>query len=300
MVRLKRIAVLASVACMFVFGCLMLTACGGDQIAATWAHGEVKEDDVTNAVTNMQKSYGLTDATSWQSFIENKYYDSDALKSSSNSSKNSKKSGEASSSSSSADSSASSSDSSENSKGTVNDLRTYVINQLVRQQVIDWQVQQENIQVSDEEVEAYVDTYRKQVEKQYMEGVFESYLENTQGITLDEFKDQARKSLAEQKLQQQATGSTTDTDAWNKYVDGLVSQADVKINDAPANLPYDPANMSSSSSSSEDSTAGESTDTASESTDTASESSDGSSGVTTETTSTEASADAASDSSSSN
>lgn len=251
MVRLKRIAVLASAACMFVLGCLALAACSGDQIAATWAHGEVKEDEVTTAITNMQTNYGLTDASSWQSFIENKYYDPDSLTSSSDSS---------------SDSSSSSEDSSEDTQGTVNDMRTYVINQLVRQQVIDWEVEQQNIQVSDDEVESYVDEQRKAVEEQYMEGVFESYLENTQGMTLDEYKDQVRKQLAEQKLEEQVTGSTTDTDAWDKYVDGLVSYAEVKINDAPANLSYDPANMSSSSSSSDDSDSEESSDTSSDST----------------------------------
>lgn len=206
MAGIKRLLVCAAAGVLLAFGAVFLAGCGG-QVAATWAHGQVAEDEVTSTIESMRSAYGLTDDSAWASFVKKRSYDEDA--------------------------------SSKEGDGTVAELREYVINQMIRQDVIDHEIEAQNIEVTDEELDAYVEQQREQVESQYMAGVFESYLERMGYSSIDEFREQARETLAEQKLRQQATGSTDDADAWNEYVDGLVENAQVTINEMPTGLSYD-------------------------------------------------------------
>lgn len=209
MTSLKRALIVACAVALAVCGCFALVGCG-KQAAATWAHGDVSEEDVTKTIENMRTNYGLTDDATWASFIAMKAYDSSA-----------------------------NSNGQTTTDGTVADLRTYVINQLLKTDIIDYEVKEQNITVSDDELDAYVDQQRKAVESQYMAGVFESYLQKQGYKSLDEYKEQARKALAEQKLAEQNGASEDDEDAWNSYVDGLMQDADIHINDMPSGLPYD-------------------------------------------------------------
>ena len=204
MTSLKRVLIVACAVALAACGCFALAGCG-KQAAATWAHGDVSEEDVTKTIENMRANYGLTDDATWASFIAMKAYDSTA-----------------------------NSDGQTTTDGTVADLRTYVINQMLKTDVIDYEVKEQNITVSDDELDAYVDQQRKAVESQYMAGVFESYLQKQGYKSLDEYKEQARKALAEQKLAEQNGAS-----AWNSYVDGLMQNADIHINDMPSGLSYD-------------------------------------------------------------
>ncbi len=206
MTRFKRLLVTICAGALLACGAMGLFGCGG-QAAATWAHGQIEEDDVTTTIENMRTMYGLSDDSSWASFVKARSYDADA--------------------------------SSKEGDGTVAELREYIINQMIRQDVIEHEIETQNIQVTDEELNAYVDQQRQAIESQYMPGVFESYLEQQGYASIDEFKEQAKQTLAEQKLQEQATGSTDDTDAWNEYVDGLVEAAQVQIKDMPSGLSYD-------------------------------------------------------------
>lgn len=209
MTSLKRVLIVACAVALAACGCFALAGCG-KQAAATWAHGDVSEEDVTKTIENMRANYGLTDDATWASFIAMKAYDSTA-----------------------------NSDGQTTTDGTVADLRTYVINQMLKTDVIDYEVKEQNITVSDDELDAYVDQQRKAVESQYMAGVFESYLQKQGYKSLDEYKEQARKVLAEQKLAEQNGASEDDESAWNSYVDGLMQNADIHINDMPSGLSYD-------------------------------------------------------------
>lgn len=209
MTSLKRALIVACVVALAVCGCFAFAGCG-KQAAATWAHGDVSEEDVTKTIENMRTNYGLTDDATWASFIAMKAYDSTA-----------------------------NSDGQTTTDGTVADLRTYVINQLLKTDIIDYEVKEQNITVSDDELDAYVDQQRQAVESQYMAGVFESYLQKRGYKSLDEYKEQARKALAEEKLAEQNGASEDDESAWDSYVDGLMQNADIHINDMPSGLSYD-------------------------------------------------------------
>ncbi|MGN0059075.1 MAG: SurA N-terminal domain-containing protein [Coriobacteriales bacterium] len=209
MTSLKRALIVACAVALAVCGCFALAGCG-KQAAATWAHGDVSEEDVTKTIENMRTNYGLTDDATWASFIAMKAYDSSA-----------------------------NSDGQTTTDGTVADLRTYVINQLLKTDIIDYEVKEQNITVSDDELDAYVDQQRQAVESQYMAGVFESYLQKQGYKSLDEYKEQARKALAEQKLAEQNGASEDDESAWDSYVDGLMQNADIHINDMPSGLSCD-------------------------------------------------------------
>ena len=201
----KRLLVTICAGMLLVLGAAGLFGCSG-QAAATWAHGQIDEADVTTTIENMRTMYGLTDDSSWASFVKERSYDADA--------------------------------SSKEGEGTVAELREYIIDQMIRQDVIEHEIEAQNIQVSDEDLDAYVEEQREAVESQYMPGVFESYLEQQGYASIDEFREQAKETLAEQKLQEQATGSTDDADAWDEYVDGLVEAAQVQINEMPADVSY--------------------------------------------------------------
>ena len=201
----KRLLATICAGMLLVLGAAGLFGCSG-QAAATWAHGQIDEADVTTTIENMRTMYGLTDDSSWASFVKERSYDADA--------------------------------SSKEGEGTVAELREYIIDQMIRQNVIEHEIEAQNIQVSDEDLDAYVEEQRQAVESQYMPGVFESYLEQQGYASIDEFREQAKETLAEQKLQEQATGSTDDADAWDEYVDGLVEAAQVQINEMPADVSY--------------------------------------------------------------
>lgn len=226
MLNKKHAIALVLCAASLAASCFALAGCG-EQIAATWSNGDIKEADVTTYIENLRTNNSLTDESDWEDYIKNRTYNDDAT------------------------------DEEKKTDGTVADLRTYVINQMIRQDVIEHEVEVQGITVSDEEVDSYVEQQRQMVESMYTEGVFESYLQMVGYEDLEAFKEEAKETVAEQKLEEQVTSSTdsddensddssdSDDDAWDEYVDGLVAAADVHINDMPTDLSYDPANASS-------------------------------------------------------
>lgn len=289
MTIVKKISVAAVSVALAALTAVSLTGCG-EQVAGTWAHGKVLEDEITQTATT-QMSYhtssdGSTDVSAWTNYIADREYDSSAS------------SGDSSSTDSSAKKDADSSDESK-SDGTVQEYREYLINQAIRQQVIDYEIEQRNITVSDDEIDQAVEQQSTIYESYYgggHKGTFESILSRYFGMTLDQFKEDVAKNLKEDKLKEavlaeqnstddasvsddtsaddsksskkaKSSDSSTDTSAdddkkFDEYIDGLIAGFDVKINDAPADLSYDPQVVAQNSQSSEDSSSDDSADSA--------------------------------------
>ena len=209
-----------------------LAGCG-EQVAATWAHGQILESDVTTQITSMQSSRSSSSSSttssddsssstteSWEDYIKNRSYDSDA-------SDEDKAKGD----------------------GTVAQLREYAINTLMKTKVVDYEVEQKNYTISDDELDAYVDEQRTTYESYYgqgMSGTFESILQLMGYKNLAAFKEEAKETLKERKLQKEVTGKDEseddfDQDAWDAHVKELVSNSDLHINDMPSDTTYDPS-----------------------------------------------------------
>ncbi len=224
-------------------GAVVALACAlagcGEQVAATWAHGQILESDVTSQATSMKSSLSSsssststttsTTSESWEDYIKNRSYNSDATD-------EEKAAGD----------------------GTVADLRNYIINNLLETDVVKHEIEEKNYTISDDELDAYVDEQRTTYEAYYgqgMSGTFESILQLMGYKNLAAFKEEAKETLKERKLQQEVTGkdesdSEFDQDAWDAHVKELVNAADLHINDMPSDLSYDPSSSTYTDSSS--------------------------------------------------
>ena len=258
MQKLKR--VVAAGMALALAGCLSvgLTACGSKEgVAATWANGEITEEQVTNYVENMRSLYGYSsNASGWEDFLKKRTYDIEQTSDLSELTKEeSKKEEEA-----------------KKDEGTVQEYREYVIKQIARNDVVEWEAGQRNLEVTDEELDAEVEKNKAQVEAQYMSGTFESILQMQGYKDLDAYKEELKTSMQVDKLEQEIVGCKStdekwDQDKWDKFVDGLMDYANLQINEMPSNLSYDPANASvevdtsGASSESGDDADAESTDT---------------------------------------
>ena len=229
---------------LFVAGALVALACAlsgcGEQVAATWTHGQILEADVTSQATSMKSSLSsssssssttttTTTSESWEDYIKNRSYNSDATD-------EEKAAGD----------------------GTVAQLREYIINDLLKTDVVKYEIEQKNYTISDDELDTYVDEQRTTYEAYYgqgMSGTFESILQLLGYKNLAAFEDEAKETLKERKLQQEVTGkdesdSEFDQDAWDAHVKELVDAANLHINDMPSDLSYDPSSSTYTDSSS--------------------------------------------------
>jgi hypothetical protein len=233
--------------CIAALLCALCTVTGcGDAVAAKWAHGKVLEADVTTQIEALQSNESLSDdKAGWEKYIKKYKYDDDADK---------------------AEVKAKS--------GTVAKLREYEIKILVEQQILEYEVEQAGIEVSDDDVESAYEQQAQMYEQMYaggLSGTFESILEMMGYENADAFKADLKESLKQEKYKKQVLGlgddEEIDDDKWQEYIDGKYDEAEVEITDCPSDLSYDPANMSDEEAASdEDSSASEteeSTDTTS-------------------------------------
>ena len=130
-------------------------------------------------------------------------------------------------------------------EGTVEDMREYVIEQIVRSELVQREIKNRKIEIADEEVDACVEQQRAYVEARLMEGVFESVLQRQGYKDLDEYREGIREQLKQLKLQNDVSTITTDDGqeisgkaAWSIWFDKLYEDAHVKINPAPQPLSY--------------------------------------------------------------
>lgn len=266
----KRVMCVVGTVALVLSVCVCLAGCG-KQAAATWSHGDVSEDDVTKVVNNLRTYYSISDDDTWAQFVKQRAYDtSDQQNDTSSTSAISHAKNQDSNTNysdtdlgSNVDLSSSSSSATEDTPkdetGTVEELREYVIKQIIRQRIIDEEIKSRNITVSDEEVNEAVEQVRQYVEAQYMEGVFESFLQMQGYSDLNAYKKEIREQLIQVKLQKEIAGTITGEDGketinsakWNEWLDGKYAEANVKINPPTIELPY--ALVSTSASSSESS-----------------------------------------------
>ena len=131
MTRTKKIAAALAGAALAACAALCLAGCGED-VAASWAHGKVLEADVTAAAESELENYrnddGSYDISSWTNYIANREYDENATE-------EEQKANE------------------EAADGTVADYRDYLAKKELREQIVSYEVEKRNIEVTDEEVE---------------------------------------------------------------------------------------------------------------------------------------------------
>ena len=249
---IKRVCLIACSLALVVFAILSLTACG-EQIAATWAHGEIEESDITTRIENMRTSATSTGTTTWDDYIKKRSYNSDATD-----------------------------EQKEAADGTVAEMREYVIKELIKNKAVINEAEEKGYTVSDEELDAYVEEKRTEYESTYasgMSGTFESILRQMGYKSVSAFREASIDTLKERKVEEAVTGKNDtaddfDEEAWKNHKQELYDNSNVHINDKPDNLSYDP---DSSSYKADDSSSSSSTDT----------SSDSSSSTSTDGTSTE-------------
>lgn len=256
MTRTKKIAAALAGAALAACAALCLAGCGED-VAASWAHGKVLEADVTAAAESELENYrnddGSYDISSWTNYIANREYDENATE-------EEQKANE------------------EAADGTVADYRDYLAKKELREQIVSYEVEKRNIEVTDEEVEEQLD-FEAQIYESYYggghAGTFESIINNYFGMTLEEYKEGVVAQLKEDKLKQQVvaekTGSTgdeasADADAagsddasadsgdaaedevdedaiFNEYLEELMQSYNATVTACPEGLSYDPQTL---------------------------------------------------------
>lgn len=228
MSSLKRLVAALAAASLIAAACACISGCGKDA-AATWSGGTIDEETVTTTITNMRTYYGLEDDEAWAQFVKERMYDQ----------------GDYSQTAVEKAAAAASSSQEEKPEGTAEDMRAYIIEQLIRGEILENEIKSRNIKISDEEVDMYVEQQRAYIESRLMEGVFESVLQRQGYSGLDQYREEIREQLKQLKLQNDVSTVKTDDgveisgkSAWNIWFDGMYAKASVKINPAPNPLPY--------------------------------------------------------------
>lgn len=233
MTLIKRLRLAALVACATLITCLCLVGCG-EPVAATYNGGSIPEEDVTNTIRNMRAYYGLEDQEKWDEFVKTRQYDTGT--SVAQTAVEKAAAGAA---------AAAGKTNEDQTEGTEEDMRAYVIEQLIRSELIEKEIKNRNLVVDEETVDAYVEQQRTFIESRIMEGVFESVLQRQGYKDLEEYKDEIREQLKQVLLQNEVSTVTLDDGqvisgkaAWNYWFDQLYEKSNVKINPAPQPLDY--------------------------------------------------------------
>lgn len=228
-----RMAIVAMFATVLVATCL--AGCG-EPIAATYDGGKVTEDSVTSTIENMRVYYELEDDAAWAEFVKNREYDTGENGTMQTAVEKAAAQAAA----------AAGATEEEKPEGTAEDMREYVIEQIIRSNLIEKEIRDRKIEISDEEVDAYVEQQRAYVESRLMEGVFESVLQRQGYKNLDEYREEIREQLKQLKLQNDVSTITTadgqeisGKSAWSQWFDELYESVHPKINPGPDPLPYE-------------------------------------------------------------
>lgn len=230
MTLLKRVRLALATIGVTALACVCLAGCG-EPLAATYDGGNVTEETVTGTIENMRTYYGLTEDAAWAEFVKTRAYDTganDAMQTAIEKAAAANKPSE------------------DTTEGTVEEMREYIIEQIIRSELIEREIKNRKIEITDEEVDAYVEQQRAYVESRLMEGVFESVLQRQGYKDLDQYREEIREQLKQLKLQYDVSTVTTDDGqeisgkaAWNVWFDKVYEDAHVKINPAPSPLPYE-------------------------------------------------------------
>lgn len=230
---LKRVSVVVVAAIALTLSCVLLTGCG-EPVAATYDGGKVTEEEVTQTIETMRTYYGLTDDEEWDKFVTERAYNTEGSTSSMTAVEKAA-----------AQAPNAKTDDEDLGPGTLEDMRAYVIEQIIRSQLIEREIKNRNYQISDEEVDLYVEQQRTYVESMIMEGVFESVIQRQGYKDLNAYKDAIREQLKQLKLQNEVSALAEEDGqevsgkaAWSIWFEKLYADAHVKINPAPEGLVY--------------------------------------------------------------
>ena len=246
----------------------------GKQSAATWSGGDLTEEEVTTAVNNLRSYYQIQDDETWASFVKQRAYDTSDQETdlSSTSAVGYAKEQDPSKTYTDSDLGANvdlgdttaKSEEPKDETGTTEEMREYVIGQIIRQRIIEKEIESRHLSVTDQEVDDAIDQLRAYVEAQYMEGVFESFLQMQGYKDLNAYKKEVREQLIQVKLQKEIAGTTDengnesiDQAKWKEWLDGKYAEANVKINAPAKELSYAIVETSSESSSASTSSSAE-------------------------------------------
>ena len=152
MTLLKRARLALATIAVTIITCACLAGCG-EPLAATYDGGNVPEETVTATIENMRTYYGLTDDADWAEFVKTRAYDT----------------GESSMQTAVEKAAAANKPAEDATEGTVEDMREYVIEQIVRSELVQREIKNRKIEIADEEVDAYVEQQRAYVEARLME-----------------------------------------------------------------------------------------------------------------------------------
>lgn len=237
----KRVFASVMAICALTLSCLLLAGCG-EPVAATYSGGQITEEEVNETIQNMQYQYiiqyrqqypDLSDEELWDKFVQERLYETDssssqtAVEKAASQAPNAKKDEDA------------------RDPGTLEDMRAYIIEQLIRTKLVQDEIDKRKLEITDEEVEVYVEQQRQYIESRYMEGVFESILQLQGYRDLDAYRDEIREQLKQLKLQNEVSElaeqdgeEVSGKAAWNVWFENLYDNAHVTINPAPDDLPY--------------------------------------------------------------
>ena len=234
MTLLKRVRLALVTVGVTLIACACLAGCGGP-VAATYDGGTVTEDTVTSTIENMRTYYELEDDAAWAEFVKGREYDTGENGTMQTAVEKAA-----------AQTAAAAGEGNEDqTEGTFEEMREYVIEQIIRSQLIEKEIKDRKITIEEEEIDAYVEQQRAYVESRLMEGVFESVLQRQGYRNLDEYREEIREQLKQLKLQNEVSTITTEDGqeisgktAWSTWFDELYESVHPKINPAPQPLPY--------------------------------------------------------------
>ncbi|MCD8199536.1 MAG: SurA N-terminal domain-containing protein [Coriobacteriaceae bacterium] len=195
----KRLGVAACACTVLLLPCAALTGCG-EKIAADVNGTQIEEETITNYIENEMATDGYDeDEEGWETYLVDREYDEDADEEEADEEDTDSEDADVED-----DEAEDESETTEDLHQAALDYRTYVIDQFIETELIQQDVKDKGVTVTDEEVDEYADEIEYYYEYYYaggMAGTAESILQLMGYKDLDAFKDECRTELEIEALQ---------------------------------------------------------------------------------------------------
>ncbi len=206
----KRLGVAACACTVLLLPCAALTGCG-EKIAAEVNGTQIEEETITNYIENTMATDGYDeDEEGWETYLIDREYDEDADEEESDEEDTDSEDAETD-----EDADEDESETTEDLHQAALDYRTYVIDQFIETELIQQDVKDKDVAVSDEEVDEYAEEIESYYEYYYaggMSGTAESILQLMGYKDLDAFKEECRTELEIEALQKMMCPVESDED----------------------------------------------------------------------------------------
>ncbi len=206
----KRLGVTACACTVLLLPCAALTGCG-EKIAAEVNGTQIEEETITNYIENTMATDGYDeDEEGWETYLIDREYDEDADEEESDEEDTDSEDAETD-----EDADEDESETTEDLHQAALDYRTYVIDQFIETELIQQDVKDKDVAVSDEEVDEYAEEIESYYEYYYaggMSGTAESILQLMGYKDLDAFKEECRTELEIEALQKMMCPVDADED----------------------------------------------------------------------------------------